>query len=264
MKIKIVAKRNYPELKMLRDNFTISKKCDICIAVGGDGTFVRAAQSTDAPILLVRSYEEGSIGYYSDVGLKDMQFVVNKLKEHKFYIEKLGNKIELIFKKGRYYAVNEARMNNILEEVSFRIYEVNGKRISKIYPYIMSGDGLIVTGQIGSTAYNKSAEGPIILSPNVLCITFLNPDGPFRNPLVIDSSKELEVEVVKYHGQLRYDGTDIGRISPKQRFRIKFSHKELRVVRFREKKEEFADKLERIIKSRMLKEFRSNNNSRER
>ncbi len=256
MKIKIVAKKNYPELRALRSNFKISKKCDICIAVGGDGTFVRAAKETDAPILLIRANEEGSTGYYADLSLKDIDFVVKNLKRHAFYVERLGNKIELIFKKGRYYAVNEARLNNLLEEVSFRIYEVNGRRISRIYPYIMSGDGLIVTGQIGSTAYNKSADGPIILSPNVLCLTFLNPDGPYRNPIIIDASRELEIEVVKYHGILRYDGTDVGKIKPKQRFRVKMSHKELRVVRFKGKKEDFADKLERIIKSRMLKEFK--------
>ncbi len=252
MKIKIVAKKNYPELKILRDNFKRSSKCDICIAIGGDGTFVRAAKGTDAPILPIRSNDDGSVGYYSDLSLKDMDFVVKNLKKHKFTIERLGNKIELIFKKGRYYAVNEARLNNQMEEVSFRISEVSGKHISRIYPYVMSGDGIVVTGQIGSTAYNKSAEGPIILSPNVLCLTFLNPDGPYRNPIIIDASKEIEIEVVKYLGILRYDSTEIGKIRPRQKFRVKFSNKELRVVRFKEKREEFADKLERIIKRRMV------------
>lgn len=257
MNIKIVAKKNYPELKILRDNFNISGKCDICIAVGGDGTFVRAAKSTDAPILLIRSNDDGSVGYYSDVSLKDIDFVVKSLKAHKFTIERLGNKIELIFKKGRYYAVNEARLNNLMEEVSFKISEVSEKGVSRLYPYIMSGDGVVVTGQIGSTAYNKSAEGPIILSSNVLCLTFLNPDGPYRNPIIIDASKEVEIEIVKYRGVLRYDSTEIGKIIPKQKFRVKFSNKMLRVVRFNEKKEEFADKLERIIRRRMIKNYKS-------
>ena len=90
----------------------------------------------------------------------------------------------------------------------------------------------------------------------LLCLTFLNPDGPYRNPIIVDSSKEIEIEIVKYQGMLRYDSTEIGKIKPKQKFRVKFSNRALRVVRLKEKTEDFADKLERIIKRRMIKDYK--------
>lgn len=253
MKIKLVYSREYPELDRFRKEFEISKSAEICVAVGGDGTFVRAAKSHDGPILPIRSDEPGSMGYYSDVSLRDMDFVIRALKERRFSIERLENKMEISYKGRRYRAVNEALLHNRIEEVSFKIYEIkNGKRVD-VYPYVMSGDGVLVTGAIGSTAYNKSAGGPIILSPNVICLTFLNVDGPYRNPIIIDASKTLEIEVVKYTGVLRYDGTEIASLRKGDSFRVGISGKELKIIRFRGRSEGLAEKLERIVKSRMVK-----------
>jgi NAD+ kinase len=251
MKIKIVSKKNYRQLKEIYASFDVSSKGSICLAVGGDGTFVRAAKQYEGPILPIRSEESGSIGYYSDVSLNDIDFVIKSLKSGSYYIEKLENKMEVSFNGKRYYAVNEALLHNTLEEVSFKIYELRGGKRYEIYPYVMSGDGILITSSIGSTAYNKSAGGPIMLIPNAMCLTFLNVDGPYKNPIVVDSSRVIEVEVVKYNGQLRYDGEVIKTLKPKDSFRVRVSEKELKIVRFKKRREELARKLDRIIRSRM-------------
>lgn len=251
MKIKIVKKKDYKELRKVYDSFEVSAKGDICLAVGGDGTFVRAAKQHDGPILPIRSEESGSIGYYSDLSLNDIDFAIKALKSKDYYIEKLENKMEVSFKGKRYHAVNEALLHNTLEEVSFKIYELRGKKRYEIYPYTMSGDGILITSSIGSTAYNKSAGGPIMLIPNAMCLTFLNVDGPYRNSIVVDSSKVIEIEVVKYSGQLRYDGEVIKTLKPRDSFKVRVSEKELKIVRFKKRREELARKLDRIIRSRM-------------
>lgn len=251
MKIKIVKNRGYKELKKFYNAFTVSNKGDVCIAVGGDGTFVRAAQENTSPILPIRSEERGSIGYYSDLNLKDIDFAIKNLKEGKFTVKNLENKMEIIVDGKHFFAVNEALLHNVLEEVSFRIYEIkNGKR-EKIYPYVMSGDGILITSSIGSTAYNKSAGGPLLLVPNVMCITFLNIDGPYRNSIVVDSSKTIEVEVVKYNGMLRYDGIEIKKMRPGSSFQVRISREELKIIRFNNRHEGLSKKLDRIIRSRM-------------
>ncbi len=253
MKIALFKKKEYPELAKLRKAFEIDPKGDLCVAVGGDGTFIRAAREFEGPILPIRSMDKGTIGYYSDISLEQMDYAVEKLKSGDYSIEKLGNKMELDYKGKRYYAVNEAVLNNELEEVSFRIYEtVNGKR-QEVYPYIMSGDGILMTSVVGSTAYNKSAGGPIILSPEVFCITPINVDGPYRNPIVVDATRQIEIEVVKYTGRLRYDGMEIGKLKPGDSFTVRLSKKEVDVIRFKRYREGFGAKLERIIRSRMEK-----------
>lgn len=251
MRITIIKKKEYPELRKLRKAFKVVDNGDICVAVGGDGTFIRAARGFNGPILPIRSAEKGSIGYYADISTDEMDYAVEKLKSGDYSIERLGNKMEIEYRGRKYYAVNEAVLNNLLEEVSFRIYEImNGKK-EEVYPYVMSGDGVLATSVVGSTAYNKSAGGPIILSPDVFCVTFINVDGPYRNPIVIDSKRQIEVEVTKYRGRLRYDGMEIGVLRPGESFRVRLSDKELNVIRFRKRREGFGRKLERIIESRM-------------
>ncbi len=252
MKIKLVANKEYKELEKLREAFSVSDDGEICIALGGDGTLIRAARNYNGPILPIRSGEKGSIGYYSDLSFDDIDFAIKKLRDGDYTIEKLENKMLLNFAGKEYHAVNEVLLHNVLEEVSFRIYEIRNDRRYEIYPYIISGDGIIVTGAIGSTAYNKAARGPIIMVPNVMCMTFLNVDGPYSNPIVVDDSKIIEIEIVKYTGTLRYDGIDLGVLNAGDKFRIMTSKEELKMVRFNEKKEEFAQKLDRIIKSRMV------------
>ena len=251
MRIKIIAKKEYEGLKAIRKNFSVSDDADICLAVGGDGTFIRAAREFEGPILPIRCSENGSVGYYSDISLDDVDTIVKSLKGRQYSIEKLADKIELAYAGRRYHAVNEIVMNNVLEEVGFRIYELSGGRRRRLYPYTMSGDGLLVTGLVGSTAYNKSAGGPIILSPRVLCITFLNVDGPYRNPIIVGSDSIIEVEVVKYRGRLRYDGIELGTLRAGNTFRVKLSDKALKIVRLKNWGETFGEKLERIIRSRM-------------
>lgn len=250
MKISIVSKKKYPVVKRLGDEFDVVRKGEICIAIGGDGTFVHAAMRYDVPILPIHIDENGSSGFYSDVGTEDIDRVIESLKTGSYKIVDMANKLELIYKKRRYYAVNEVSLNYIRQEVSFRIYEA-GRQGRHIYPFVVAGDGVVITGEVGSTAYNRSAMGPLLLSNKVMCITLLNTDGPYRNSLVVDSSSRIEVEVVKYSGILRHDGVDVGRVGAGGGFTVRTSDRKLRVVRFGFKSETLADKLERIMMRRM-------------
>lgn len=255
MKIKIISKSQYLQIKKLKKNFEVSNKnYDICIAIGGDATFMRAAQEFDGPILPIRGEETGSTGYYADVGITDIDFIMHELKNENFEINDMGRKLEIKYKNKKYLAINEARLNNIIENVSFNIYEVNGSK-RKLLPYVMSGDGLIITGEIGSTAYNRSAGGPIILSPHILCVTFINPDGPYRNSIVFDEFRKVEVEIAKYEGALRYDNTQIAVLKKGEKFSVGLSQNTIKVIRFKNKQELFSQKLERIIKSKLIEEI---------
>lgn len=257
MRITILKRDGSPKLGKLYKNFEVVKSGDMYVAVGGDGTFIRAAQITEKPVLLIRDEKGGSIGYHSDLGLKDLDFIIKKIKAKEFYVEPFSNKIEIIYKNRHYFGVNEARLNNIVEEVSFKIFEVEGRKRTRIYPFIMSGDGVIVATKMGSTAYNSSAGGPIILTPKVMCITFINPDTPYSNPLVIDADKEIEIEIVKYEGILGFDNTKIANVKKGDRFRVRLSNKKINIVRFNGINESISDRLERRIRGRLVRDFRN-------
>lgn len=92
MKIKIISKKNYPELKKLYSKFDVSDDAEVCLAIGGDGTFIKAANEFDGPILSIRSDEKNSTGYYADVDLKDINFIIKSLLSKSYRIEELGKK----------------------------------------------------------------------------------------------------------------------------------------------------------------------------
>jgi len=253
MKITIICKKYYKEIQELEKAFEMSRNGDICIAIGGDGTFVKAAREFDGPILAIRGNESNSAGYYSDISIKDISLVVKKLKKKQYTIEHLGNKIELSFKGKKYYAVNEVLLHNWREEVYFSIYYKDDHKEKAIYPYIMAGDGMLVTSEVGSTAYNRSAGGPVILSSKLLCATFLNVDGPYTNSIIVSPEKKIGARIEKYRGVLRYDGIDAGSIKKGESFEVSLSKKELRVVRLDGVREDIAVKLARIIKGKMRK-----------
>ncbi len=250
MKVSVVAKRNYTAISLIKKHFEVVRNGDICIAIGGDGTFVHAAMKYDVPILPIRVDEDMSAGFYSDLSTNDMPRIIDGIESGDYDVVDAANKLKLDFSGKEYFAINEISLNHIKQEVSFRVFERNKTR-KKIYPFVIAGDGVVVAGEIGSTAYNRSAMGPILLSNKVMCVTFLNTDGPYRNSLVVDSSSTIEVEVAKYSGILRYDGVDVGVLNKGDLFRVSSSDRKLRLVKMHFKRESLGEKMERIMKRRM-------------
>ena len=254
MRIKITKKRDYKELGRLYKEFEIvDRDAELCIAVGGDGTFVDAARSFSGPILPIRSNDKGSTGFFADLNIDDVDFVAERLKEGSYEIEAIGRKIEIIYDDHHYHAINEASLDYLPpEEVHFRMYRIRNEIREDLFPFVMRGNGIVITGSIGSTAYNRSLGGPIILDPDVFCITPIAPDGIYNNSIILSRSEEFHIEVVQGSGKLAYDGILIATLNKDDGFYVKASDRTVDVVRFRDRREGLDSKLRRLIESRMI------------
>jgi NAD+ kinase len=85
---------------------------------------------------------------------------------------------------------------------------------------VYHGDGLIVSTPTGSTAYNLSAGGPILMpGSRVFVITPICPHTLTQRPLVLPESACLEIEVRPRDGgaQLTVDGQVGARLEPGDR-----------------------------------------------
>jgi NAD+ kinase len=254
MRIRITTKRDYPELKRLYKEFeVVERDAELCIALGGDGTFVDAARSFSGPVLPIRSNEKGSTGFFADLNIDDIDFVTERLKEGGYDIEAIGRKIEIVHDNHHYYAINEASLDYLPpEEVHFRMRRIRNDMREDVFPYVMRGNGVVITGSIGSTAYNRSLGGPIILDPDVFCITPVAPDGIYNNPIILNRREEFDIEIVQGSGKLAYDGILIDTINKDDKFYVKTSDRTVDVVRFRGRREGLDSKLRRLIESRMI------------
>lgn len=261
MKVGIFSKKDYTETGKLRKKFKISDDDpDICIAFGGDGTFLKAARY-GKPILPVRTDEMGSLGFYADVSLSDIDFIIESLESGRYEQKPICSKLEIKYKGESYDAVNDAVMRTEKESVCFDIYEVVDGREEPFCPYRICGDGLAIATQIGSTAYNLAAGGPILRNPDDICISFLNCGGPFsKNPIVVHKGSEFHVVVAKGSAVLKYDNVEIGLLGngngnkicygsildDENGFYVKSSEKYTTVIKFPGRTEKFTDKLKRL------------------
>jgi NAD+ kinase len=250
--VAVASDRRYPEIKIIEKALDVVplSDADICISIGGDGTFIRATGKFVGPVLPIRAEKNGSTGYNADIRLKEIGTAVDLLKKGRYSIVKAGRKMELEYKGMKMYAVNEIRLNNIIGKVNFTIALVRGRETELLYPYVMGGDGVIITGRMGSTAYNRSAGGPILLSDDIAAVTFLNVDGPFYNSIVLDRSETVEVKLIKHVGMLKYDDTKVGVLKEGQVFRAKLSDRHINIVKLDAFREGVADKLARMMQSR--------------
>lgn len=256
MKIKIHKKpeADFKELERLYKEFDVTDRdAELCIAVGGDGTFVDAARSFSGPVLPIRSNERGSTGFFADLSIDDIDFAVQRLKENNYVIEAIGRKIEIIHRDEHYYAINEASLDYIPpQEVHYKMHRIRNKTRENAFPYVMRGNGMVITGSIGSTAYNRSLGGPIILDPEVFCITPIAPDGIYNNPIILNRREEFDIQIVQGSGKLAYDGILIDTLSRDGSFYVKASDRTVDIVRFEDRREGLDSKLRRLIESRMI------------
>ncbi|MEL1250099.1 NAD kinase [Aurantiacibacter gilvus] len=163
-----------------RYDFVPVEQADVIIALGGDGTMLDALHDMlDVDrILPVFGINLGTVG-----------FLMNRYHGSNGLIERLTEakkmpvaplKMEVITQKGdRHYAyaVNEVSLLRETFQTAKLEVSVNGRvRIAEL-----AGDGILLSTPVGSTAYNLSANGPILpLDSRMLALTPISPFRPRR------------------------------------------------------------------------------------
>lgn len=163
-----------------RYEFVPVEQADVIIALGGDGTMLDALHDMlDVDrILPVFGMNLGTVGflmnrYHGSNGLMERLSEAKKMPVAPL-------KMEVITQKGdRHYAyaVNEVSLLRETFQTAKLEISVNGRvRIAEL-----AGDGILLSTPVGSTAYNLSANGPILpLDSRMLALTPISPFRPRR------------------------------------------------------------------------------------
>jgi NAD+ kinase len=154
---------------------------DVIICIGGDGTFLKAVQNNidrldDVFFLGVNS---GKLGYLYDYQLDDLEEAIRDL-DNGALIETYFPLLEgtVTCENGTYEieAINEIKISSIYKTLDCDVF-INNEKLEDF-----SGNGLIISSSIGSTALNKSLGGPLIA--NDVDTILLTPIAPINNNLV--------------------------------------------------------------------------------
>lgn len=203
----------------------VSDDIQCVITVGGDGTVVRVAHAlsrSDVPIVGLNC---GHLGYLCDMTKDNIEHCLDQLLSDSFKVD------ERMMLEGCLDGENRGRkaLNDIVVSardsgmsVLYLKVSVNG-----IPLYSHNCDGLIVATPTGSTAYNLSANGPIV-SPHSDCIilTPINPHTLNSRSIILASSDEIEIEMGIRHendgaaASIIYDGDKCQCLTSDSKLRI--------------------------------------------
>jgi len=174
------------------------EKADLVVALGGDGTILRAARlalQSGAPVLGVNL---GELGFLAELEPEEAPAALLGILSGAGWVEeRLGLEATTISSDGAPHGepiigLNDAFVGRgeFARVVHLRI-AVDGIPFTTIV-----GDGLIVATPTGSTAYNHAARGPI-LDPRLrsMVVTPVSPYLTFASPVVLAPDSRVEIEV---------------------------------------------------------------------
>ena len=172
----------------------LKKKCDVILALGGDGTFLSTARlmnGTNVPVLGVNL---GRIGFLTDVSLDSFTSVLNQLAQGEYTLsQRMMLQVDVFEKKKKIltdFALNEIVFRGKMgqELIDLRV-ESNQKYLTNYWV-----DGLLISTPTGSTAYSLSAGGPIIypVSESIL-LTPINPKPLSIRPIIMPANHKIKI-----------------------------------------------------------------------
>ena len=184
----------------LMENFTditdLPKDADCVMVLGGDGTIIQAARElaeTGVPILGVNL---GTVGFLAEVELVHIYKAIDAVMAGKYKLEKRfmlkGSVIKdakIVYEANALNDIVVAR-GNLVRAISTSVY-IDGNQVSSLH-----GDGIIVTTPTGSTGYNLSAGGTIILpDAEVFGIHPICPHSLNSRGVITSSAAKIDIDV---------------------------------------------------------------------
>lgn len=208
---------------------------ELAIVFGGDGTLLQTAGQLlpyQVPILGVNL---GHLGFLTECEPEHLRDHLPQLLAMDFAIEERATLCVTspLFPEPR-LAINDMYLHRANYPGVLRIHlAVNDQPIDSF-----SADGLLISTPTGSTAYNWSAGGPLLL-PTVrnLAIAAVCAHTPFMRPIVVGDSDRVQFSAVweqtNYPGQpaLTLDGNAAIPVPPATDFHVQLSSVPFRLAR---------------------------------
>ncbi|HEY4378120.1 MAG TPA: NAD(+)/NADH kinase [Acidimicrobiales bacterium] len=195
---------------------------DLAMAVGGDGTMLRAVRRAAQHGVAVLGINVGRLGYLTEVDPSQWRDALERFFAGDHGIDErmlLAVRVEPASPAGPVgdglpdamrptYVLNEA----VLEKVSMGHTVRLGVTLDGAFFTTYVADGLIVATPTGSTAYAFSARGPIVAPQHhAVQLTPVSPHMLFDRTLVLDPTTEVRIEVEgERPAALSLDGHNVG------------------------------------------------------
>ena len=170
--------------------------CELVIGLGGDGTFLRAAELARNANVPVLGINLGRIGFLAEAETEAIDSILEHVVARSYRLEERLTLDITVRLKGevvsRGWALNEASLEKGPRlGVLGVVLEVDGRPVSTF-----GCDGVLVSTPTGSTAYAFSAGGPIMWPDlEALLVVPNNAHALFARPMVTSPDAHIAVEI---------------------------------------------------------------------
>lgn len=171
-------------------------KSDMIMTLGGDGTLLGVSRRCTRKSPPIFGVNMGRLGFITEFSKGEFYDDLSLVISGKYTVDRV-RLFEVVHisnnnKPQKHYFLNDVVFNK--NDIS-RIFSLNVD-VDNEHVYHLSGDGLIVSSPIGSTAYSLAAGGPI-LHPSVssMVLTPICPHSLTHRPIVISDKSEVLVKI---------------------------------------------------------------------
>jgi NAD+ kinase len=184
---------------------------DLAVTLGGDGSMLRAFHrflGTGVPVIGVNF---GRVGFLTSIHAEDLEQGLERAFRGDFDVVELPT-LEVRIGAESWPAVNDVfATSSTLGRMVELAYAVGGEDLG-----VLPCDGLICSTPSGSTAYNLSNGGPVLVwGLDAMAITFVAPHSLHVRPLVVPRNRDLAVTNETASGgsvTVIIDGREVGKL----------------------------------------------------
>jgi NAD+ kinase len=225
-----------PGAVVVLSNAEAARGASLVIALGGDGTLLRAAEVARPEGTPLLGVNLGHVGFLAEADPVALDVTAARVLSGEYEVdERLAIEVAVI-RDGevviRDWALNDMSVEKAAREHMVNVMlEIDGRPLSRL-----GCDGVVCATPTGSTAYAFSAGGPVVWpSVQALLVVPLSAHALFARPLVVSPASTVAVEMTNplASAVMFCDGRRTHEIAPEDRLEVVRSDQPVRLVRLR-------------------------------
>jgi len=226
------------EVKIFTEKITSFdlEKADIVIALGGDGTIIRASKAAAVYGIPVCGVNLGRIGFLAAIDPDEIQGAAKKLLSGDYVVEERMMLEAQIVSEGKITSVKALNDITISRGNCHKMIDVSIETADEHLDDFRA-DGVIVSTPTGSTAYSLSAGGPIIApTMEVFLITPVCAYDLQSRSMVLTADDALTISAKgKQPASIEVDGAEIALLGKDDIINIIRSPQKAKIIKMNER-----------------------------
>lgn len=169
-------------------------KSDLIIALGGDGTILRAARLVGSRAIPILGVNLGKLGFLTEISLEELNSCLEEVLEGEYKVDQRmmleGSSAQL---SRPFIGLNDLVIDKY---GSSRVMDIEVE-VNDEYLATYAADGIILSTPTGSTAYSLANGGPIVAPPSqVITISPICPHTLTARPIIVPDESVITVKIM--------------------------------------------------------------------